>query len=106
MATFLAIDIIEYFTVEDVRSESDNDQVTEKRVRVGLNYIRGLRQETGEEIVAERERNGSYTSVADLIDRVPKINKREIRALSIAGALNFENTVHRREALWQSVQPR
>jgi len=33
---------------------------------------------------------------------VPEINKREIRALSLAGALNFENTVYRREALWQS----
>ena len=45
----------------------------------------------------------SRTAVeADLIDRVPQINKREIRALSLAGALNFDNTVHRREALWQS----
>ncbi|MEK7856001.1 MAG: error-prone DNA polymerase, partial [Acidobacteriota bacterium] len=48
------------------------------------------------------------TSIADLIDRVPQINKREIRALSLAGALNFDNTVHRRQALWQSelaIQP-
>lgn len=96
---FLAIDInrSQYiFTVED------------EKVRVGLKYVRGLRQETGEEIVAERERNGPYASVADLIDRVPKINKREIRSLSIAGALNFDNTIHRREALWQSelaIQP-
>ncbi|MEQ1606947.1 MAG: hypothetical protein ABL999_18945, partial [Pyrinomonadaceae bacterium] len=53
-------------------------------------------------------RRGAYTSIADLIDRVPEINKREIRALSIAGALNFENTVHRRQALWESelvIQP-
>ena len=96
---FLAIDInrSQYiFTVED------------GKVRVGLKYVRGLRQETGEAIVVEREMSGPYTSVADLIDRVPKINKREIRALSITGALNFENTVHRREALWQSelaIQP-
>lgn len=96
---FLAIDInrSQYiFTVDD------------EKVRVGLKYVRGLRQETGEAIVIEREVNGPYTSVADLIDRVPIINKREIRVLSIAGALNFENTVHRREALWQSelaIQP-
>jgi error-prone DNA polymerase len=43
-----------------------------------------------------------YNSIDDLIKRVPEINKREIRALSIAGALNFDNTVHRRHALWQS----
>jgi error-prone DNA polymerase len=49
-----------------------------------------------------------YTSIDDLIRRVPEINKREIRALSLAGALNFDGTVHRREALWQSelaIQP-
>ena len=52
--------------------------------------------------MAERDANGLYKRVGDLIDRVPAINKREIRALSIAGALNFDNTVHRREALCQS----
>ena len=108
---FIAIDInrSQYiFTVEDMRTGNDSERVIEKCVRIGLKYVRGLRKETGEAIVAEREANGSYNSVADLIDRVPKINKREIRALSIAGALNFENTVHRREALWQSelaIQP-
>jgi len=77
-------------------------------VRVGLKYVRGLRKEVAEKIVAERK-NGPYTSVADLIDRVPEINKREIRALSIAGALNFDNTIHRRQALWESelaIQPK
>lgn len=89
------------FTVEKVRI---NEQV-----RVGLKYVRGLRQEVGEAIIAEREANGPYDSVGDLIDRVPSINKREIRALSLAGALNFDNTIHRREALWQSelaIQPK
>ena len=102
---FLALDInrSQYiFTVEEIDTGSGSDRVLEKQVRLGLKYVRGLRQVTGEAIVAEREKNGPYASVADLIDRVPLINKREIRALSIAGALNFENTVHRREALWHS----
>lgn len=127
---FLALDINksdQIFTVEEVevrtgsdsdrvpssvRTESGSDRVpfsTDKQVRVGLNYVRGLRKEIGEAIVTERKNSGPYTSVADLIDRVPMINKREIRALSIAGALNLENTVHRREALWQSefaIQPK
>jgi error-prone DNA polymerase len=99
---FIALDInkSQYeFTVEDVDGE--------KQVRVGLNFVRGLRKEVGKEIIAERK-NGLYTSIADLIDRVPQINKREIRALSLAGALNFDGTVHRREALWNSelaIQP-
>lgn len=109
---FLAIDINRsdhIFTVEEAGTACISGRpIKEKQVRVGLKYVRGLRQETGEAIVAERKANGFYTSVADLIDRVPKINKREIRSLSIAGALNFYNTVHRREALWRSelaIQP-
>src|SRR5262249_393722 len=50
-----------------------------------------------------------YTSIEDLVARVPEINKREIRALSLAGALNFDHTIHRRQALWQSeraIQPK
>lgn len=111
---FLPLDINRsdhLFKVEEINGE--------KQVRVGLNFVRGLRQEIAEKIVAEREhgearittehsKNRFYTSIADLIDRVPEINKREIRALSLAGALNFDNTVHRREALWQSelaIQP-
>ena len=74
----------------------------EKCVRVGLKYVRGLRGEIAEAIVAERENRGDYHSIEDLIKRVPALNKREVRALSLAGALNFENTVHRRQALWQS----
>lgn len=107
---FLALDInrSQYlFTVEEVMTGSEG--ILDKRVRLGLKYVRGLREETGECIVAEREKNGPYKNVADLIDRVPMLNKREIRALSMAGALNFDNTVHRREALWHSelaIQPK
>lgn len=78
-------------------------------VRVGLNFVRGLRKEIGEAILNQRLSSGFYTSIADLIDRVPEINKREIRSLSLAGALNFDNAIHRREALWQSelaIQPK
>ncbi|MGE3465391.1 MAG: DNA polymerase III subunit alpha, partial [Pyrinomonadaceae bacterium] len=72
------------FTVEDVDGE--------KQVRVGLKFVRGLREEIGKKIVSERR---PYASIEDLIRRVPEINKREIRALSLAGALNFDNTIHR-----------
>jgi error-prone DNA polymerase len=101
---FIAMDInrSQYiFTVEEVAGD--------KQVRVGLKYVKGLRKETGEAIVAEREVNGFYTSVENLVKRVPRLNKREVRALSMAGALNFDGTVHRREALWQSelaIQPK
>lgn len=94
------------FTVEEI--ENEPDPKIQKQIRVGINYVRGLRKEIGKAVVEERNRNGWYSSIADLIDRVPEINKREIRALSLAGALNFDNTVHRRRALWESeiaIQP-
>jgi error-prone DNA polymerase len=57
----------------------------------------------------ERGLFSPYISIENLVARVPEINKREIRALSLAGALNFDGTVHRREALWESelaIQPK
>jgi error-prone DNA polymerase len=122
---FLPLDInrSQYlFTVEEVKNA---DGESEKQVRLGLKYVRGLRKEVGEAIVAERDSSGSppyavagdpaqhwhvlcartrggrrsgrtgwfspppYTSVEDLVRRVPLINKREIRALSMAGALTL-----------------
>ncbi|MBX3291993.1 MAG: error-prone DNA polymerase [Acidobacteria bacterium] len=79
-------------------------KIEDEKVRVGLKYIRGLREEIGLQIESERGHPcpQPFTSIDDLIRRVPAINKREIRALSMAGALNFNGTIHRREALWQT----
>jgi len=110
-----------HFRAMDINKSQYEFTVEEGDVRVGLKFVRGLREEVGRKIVEERERPTSensplstlhsplFSSIADLIDRVPEINKREIRALSIAGALNFDNTVHRRQALWESelaIQPK
>lgn len=110
-----------HFRAIDINKSQYEFTVEEGDVRVGLKFVRGLREEVGRKIVEERGRLSSensplstlnsqlFSSIADLIDRVPEINKREIRALSIAGALNFENTVHRRQALWESelaIQPK
>ncbi|MGI8811229.1 MAG: DNA polymerase III subunit alpha [Pyrinomonadaceae bacterium] len=90
-----------HFKPVDINKSQYIFVIEDECVRVGLKYVRGLRKEIGERIVAERE-NDDYSSVEDIVRRVPLINKREVRALSLAGALNFENTIHRREALWQS----
>ncbi|MBV6497562.1 MAG: DNA polymerase III subunit alpha [Acidobacteria bacterium ACB1] len=91
----LDVNLSDYdFTVEEVDGE--------KQVRVGLRFVRGLRETVGRAIVEERNRAGTFDDLADLLRRVPELNKREVRALSIAGALNFDNSIHRREALWQS----
>ena len=78
--------------------EQENDSLV---LRNGFKYVRGLRKVAAEAIVEERMK-GEFSSVEDLLKRVPIINKKEIRSLSLAGALNFANTIHRRNALWQS----
>jgi error-prone DNA polymerase len=93
-------------------------------VRLGLGYVRGLREEAAQAIV--RQRNlAPFTSIHDLVYRVPELRKDELNTLAEIGALNsvgtsprrhrdMENdhdfsvppclrgkTLHRRDALWQ-----
>ena len=136
---------------QNAEIQNPQSKIQNWAVRIGLKYVRGLREEVGLKIIEERDRTGGlaadhfldptekqsfsahrtaepnsgerassnpkskiqnpkseYTSIEDLVRRVPELNKREIRSLSIAGALNFDRTVHRREALWESelaIQP-
>ena len=80
------------------------EKISEKfAVRVGMRYIKGLRQETALEIVRQRGIH-SFRSIEDLKQRVPEIQKHELTALAEAGALNFlsnQRGFHRRDALWQ-----
>jgi error-prone DNA polymerase len=76
---------------------------TEFRLRLGLRYARGLREEVGRQIVRERTMR-SFSSIEDLKLRIPWIRKVELTALAQIGALNFidgEHKIHRRDALWQ-----
>jgi error-prone DNA polymerase len=71
-------------------------------VRLGFNYIKGFSAAVGHAIAAEREL-APFTSIRDLVRRVPGLHKDSLNRLAEAGALNsLEGTEHRREALWQS----
>jgi error-prone DNA polymerase len=88
-------------------------------LRVGLRYVRGLREEAAQALVRQRSL-APFTSIRDLIHRVPELRKDELNTLAEIGALNlvsiFELPVssgmkletgnsklplHRRDALWQ-----
>jgi error-prone DNA polymerase len=76
---------------------------TNLSVRLGLRYVKGLREDVGREIVSQREAR-SFSSIDDLKLRVPALQKSELTALAEIGALNFVGTksgFHRRDALWQ-----
>ena len=92
-------------------------------VRLGLRYVKGLREEAARALVRERMRR-PFESINDLARRVPELRKNELVALAEVGALNsvssFEfpvssktgpaanlkletrnSKLHRRDALWQ-----
>jgi error-prone DNA polymerase len=75
----------------------------EKWVRLGFNYVKGLREQAAQAILAAREQ-AQFTSIQDLADRVPELRKDELRKLSEIGALNFipSTPTHRRAALWDA----
>jgi error-prone DNA polymerase len=73
-------------------------------VRLGLRYVKGLREERGKKIVEERAIR-QFGSIEDLKLRVEAIQKSELAVLAEIGALNFiagkKRAIHRRDALWQ-----
>ena len=75
----------------------------ERRVRLGLNYVKGLREQAARAILAARAL-APFASIQDLVDRAPELRKDELRKLSEIGALNFitASPSHRRAALWDS----
>jgi error-prone DNA polymerase len=86
-----------------VESPSTADVRGGLQVRVGLGYVKGVKKEEMEALVAERERGGPYKGIAELASRsgvgLPSLEK-----LAWAGALDgipAGSEDDRREALWR-----
>jgi len=74
-------------------------------LRLGLNYVRGLKAATAAQLVAARSADGPFESVEDLALRVPALNRSDLAQLARIGALNELGGVeHRRDAIWQIEQ--
>ncbi len=56
-------------------------------LRLGLRYVRGLREDAGQALVRERQR-APFKSIQDLAHRVPELRKDELNTLAEIGALN------------------
>jgi error-prone DNA polymerase len=79
-------------------------------LRLGLRYARGLREGAAQALVHQRNLS-PFTSISDLVHRVPELRKDELNTLAEIGALNEINSrniasyvstkLHRRDALWQ-----
>jgi len=71
-------------------------------VRVGLGFVRDWGKEIAEEVVVEREKNGPYRSLGELVRRSPpKLSRLAIDNLVWVGGCD-EFGLTRRELLWQA----
>jgi error-prone DNA polymerase len=73
------------------------------QVRVGLAYVKGVKKEEMEALVAERERGGPYEGIAALASR-SGVGLQSLERLAWAGALDgipAGSEDDRREALWR-----
>ncbi|HWP38207.1 MAG TPA: OB-fold nucleic acid binding domain-containing protein, partial [Gemmatimonadales bacterium] len=70
-------------------------------LRIGLAFLREWSEATAEQVVAERERNGPFRSLGDLVRRAPiKLSRSAIEHLVwVGGCDGFGLT--RRELVWQ-----
>jgi len=69
-------------------------------VRLGLDEVKGIGTPLAERIVAERERGGAYSTMADLVRRVG-VTTAQLELLSAAGAFDSLGLTQR-EALWSA----
>ena len=96
------------------RRRQEVGKTNDLAMRVGLRYVKGLREEAGRALVRERER-APFSSIEELAHRVPELRKNELESLGAIGGLSRRSrrqeagdrksttqlATHRREALWQ-----
>ena len=86
-------------------------QLAAPALRMGLRYVRGLREDAAKSLLRERLLS-PFISIHDLTRRVPELRRDELTTLAEIGALNSinnsqysvlgtRNSLHRRAALWQ-----
>jgi error-prone DNA polymerase len=103
--------------------KNEKQKPDELAMRMGLRYVRGLRDEAATALLLARKLR-PFESIADLARRVPELRRNELVTLADIGALNSlgekktvdvlprknetidiqhrESSFHRRDALWQA----
>jgi error-prone DNA polymerase len=73
---------------EEKGEEGKGERGKNLALRLGLKYVKGVREESGQAIVRARTMS-PFISIDDLSYRVPELRKDEMRKLAAVGALNF-----------------
>src|SRR5580698_8426764 len=68
-----------------------------REIRVGLGGLKGVGESAVESIIAERKKNGDFTTIFDLIKRINQrnVNKKTLESLAYAGAFDCFKEMHR-----------
>lgn len=80
--------------------ERDDTSLDGWAVRLGLASVRGVGTSLAEEIVGQRESGGMFTSMEDLVRRVPSLDLAQLEAMATAGVFTDSLGLGRRKALW------
>jgi len=66
-------------------------------IRVGLGGLKGVGEATVNSMIEERERNGEFTNIFDMIQRINQrtVNKKTLESLAYAGAFDCFREFHR-----------
>jgi len=75
-------------------------------IRFGLGAIKGVGESAVLQLIEEREKNGSYGSIYDLVERVNlnALNKKNLEAMAVAGAFDCFDEISR--AAYFAADPR
>jgi DNA polymerase-3 subunit alpha len=82
----------------DINESQKGFAVNKKgEIRFGFNGMKGVGDAAIENIIEEREKHGTFSSIFDLIKRVNQrtVNKKSLESLAYAGAFDCFNNFHR-----------
>ena len=88
----------------DINSSNEEFTPVENGIRFGLVGVRGVGKNVADEIIAEREKNGPYTSLHDFVNRLDAkcYNRKTLEALIKGGA--FDSTGYTRKQLMYFIE--
>jgi DNA polymerase-3 subunit alpha len=88
----------------DINESAKNFTVNKEGViRFGLAAIKGVGEAAVEEIIRERDENGTFENIFDFAKRVNlrTVNKKSFESLALAGAFDSFNNIHRAQFFYK-----
>jgi DNA polymerase-3 subunit alpha len=88
----------------DINESLQSFAVNKKgEIRIGLGGLKGVGEAAVESIIAERIKNGTYSSIFDMVKRVNQrtVNKKSLESLAMSGAFDCFPAMHRAQYFFQ-----